>query len=85
MYKVINFLLISLILALFMLSPSLLKAKTFMGYQCTDDCSGHEAGYNWARDNEIDDTDDCDGKSESFNEGCVAYVEENEESQVGFY
>ncbi|MDR3204065.1 MAG: hypothetical protein LBV23_04910 [Deltaproteobacteria bacterium] len=56
-----------------------------MGYQCTDDCSGHEAGYNWARDNEIDDTDDCDGKSESFNEGCVAYVEENEESQVGFY
>jgi hypothetical protein len=50
---------------------------TFYGYDCTEDCSGHEAGYSWAEDNDIDDTYDCDGNSQSFIEGCEAYVEEN--------
>lgn len=50
---------------------------TFHGYECTDDCSGHEAGYEWAEDNDIADEADCDGNSNSFNEGCQAYVEEN--------
>src|SRR3989344_1716191 len=27
-----------------------IKGETFHGYDCTDDCSGHEAGYNWAED-----------------------------------
>lgn len=48
----------------------------FHGYPCTEDCSGHEAGYRWAEENDIDDTDDCDGNSQSFIEGCEAYVEE---------
>lgn len=43
---------------------------------CTDGCEGHEAGWQWARDN----GDDCDGgSSESFREGCAAYVEAIEE------
>jgi hypothetical protein len=49
---------------------------TFMGYECTEDCSGHEAGYEWAEENEITDPDDCGGNSDSFEEGCRAYAEE---------
>lgn len=44
-------------------------------YGCTEDCSGHEAGYEWAQENEITDPDECDGNSESFIEGCRAYGE----------
>jgi hypothetical protein len=49
---------------------------TFHGYNCLEDCSGHKAGYEWAEENEIDDIDYCDGYSNSFIEGCMAYVEE---------
>jgi hypothetical protein len=52
-------------------------ADTFHGYECTDDCSGHEAGYQWAEDNGIVDENDCGGNSNSFVEGCYAYVENN--------
>lgn len=45
-------------------------------WECTDDCSGHEAGYEWAADNGISDPDDCGGKSDSFIEGCEAYANE---------
>lgn len=46
----------------------------FKGDSCTEDCSGHEAGYEWADENGINDESDCDGTSNSFNEGCAAYV-----------
>lgn len=42
---------------------------------CVDDCSGHKAGYEWAEENAINDESDCDGNSDSFNEGCINYVE----------
>ena len=42
---------------------------------CTGDCSGHQAGYEWAQDSEISSESDCDGNSDSFNEGCVNYVD----------
>ncbi len=46
------------------------------GLDCTVDCSGHEAGYRWAKQHSIDDEDYCpDGDSESFHEGCIAYVQ----------
>ncbi len=51
--------------------------KEFHGYRCTVDCSGHEAGYNWAEAHDIHDPDDCGSKSESFIEGCRAWAEEN--------
>lgn len=51
--------------------------RYFEGYPCTQDCSGHEAGYNWAEENGIESVDDCGGKSNSFIEGCQSYVEEN--------
>ena len=53
-------------------------AESFYGYPCLDDCSGHQAGYDWAEENEIVDEDDCEGNSNSLIEGCIAYVEENE-------
>lgn len=52
------------------------QGLTFHGYDCTQNCSGHEAGYEWAERKGIDDEDDCTGKSNSFIEGCIAYVKE---------
>lgn len=49
----------------------------FHGYECTDDCSGHQAGWDWAESRGITDPDDCGGNSRSFREGCEAYAEEN--------
>lgn len=51
--------------------------QTFGSYDCTEDCSGHEAGYEWAENNDVYDTDDCSGYSDSFIEGCWQYVEDN--------
>ena len=48
----------------------------FAGDGCTEDCSGHEAGAQWAAEHGIDDPDDCGGKSWSFEEGCRAYAED---------
>ncbi|MDE3104497.1 MAG: hypothetical protein KGK08_04915 [Acidobacteriota bacterium] len=49
--------------------------------------SGHQAGYDWAKDKDIDDEDDCDiagdnSNSPSFAEGCKDYVEENHKDYV---
>jgi hypothetical protein len=52
-------------------------ASTFGGNPCLTDCSGHQAGYDWAEQNDIDDEYDCNTPSNSFNEGCQSYVEEN--------
>ena len=40
---------------------------------------GHDAGYEWAEENDITDTDYDEGNSESFNEGVREYAEEQEE------
>lgn len=45
-------------------------------WRCTGDCSGHEAGYDWAKEKGITDPGDCGGKSRSFIEGCEAYANE---------
>lgn len=44
---------------------------------CTDDCSGHDAGYQWGEDNDVCDSDYSGGKSESFDEGVQAWAEDN--------
>jgi len=59
-------------------SPSYQAPSSFGKYTCTSDCSGHEAGYEWAEENGIDDPDDCGGNSISFIEGCREYAEENQ-------
>jgi hypothetical protein len=52
--------------------------QSYKGYWCTDDCSGHEAGYEWALKKDIRDPDECSGMSQSFVEGCQAFAEEQE-------
>lgn len=58
-----------------------LRSPRFGGYECTSDCSGHRAGYEWAQARGIESPDDCSGRSQSFIEGCQAYAEE--QSQAG--
>lgn len=58
-------------------TPQNKSNPTFYGYPCTGDCSGHEAGYKWAEENNVIDPSDCIGKSESFIEGCTARTEMN--------
>jgi hypothetical protein len=58
-------------------SNAVVPAQSFGAYHCTQDCSGHEAGYDWAEENGIEDVSDCGGNSNSFIEGCEEYVEEN--------
>lgn len=48
---------------------------TFYGYECTQDCSGHQAGYKWAEEKGITNPNNCGGNSQSFIEGCCAYAE----------
>ena len=33
-----------------------------------------QAGFEWARENEIEDTCDCTGAGPGFDAGCAAYV-----------
>jgi hypothetical protein len=57
-------------------------AQTFGGYDCTVDCSGHKAGYEWAEAKGITDEAQCEDilvrapNRTSFYEGCKAYVED---------
>ena len=52
-----------------------LAGSTYEGtvgsYNCTDDCSGHNAGWEWAQAND----EACAGESEPFDEGCRAYID----------
>lgn len=47
----------------------------FMGERCSSDCSGHKAGYEWAEKEELYDESDCENHSQSFENGCMIYVE----------
>lgn len=48
---------------------------SYGSYSCTSDCSGHRAGYEWARNRGISDAYQCTGNSQSFIEGCRAFTE----------
>lgn len=57
-------------------------------WKCTEDCSGHDAGFAWAADNRIRRRSGCSGDSRSFEEGCETYVKERdalvEEKRLAF-
>lgn len=42
---------------------------------CTEDCSGHDAGFEWAKENGVTDTSECGGRSSSFIEGCESFAQ----------
>ena len=46
---------------------------------------GHDAGYEWAEENDITDVDYDEGNSESFNEGVREYAEEQAELEEEDY
>jgi hypothetical protein len=51
---------------------------------CTLDCSGHVAGFAWAREHNITDENDCDAHGDadsSFAQGCKAFVNADDEAQ----
>jgi hypothetical protein len=56
--------------------------QTFGGYDCTVDCSGHKAGYEWAEARGVTDSSVCEQiiinqpNRTSFYEGCLAYVDD---------
>lgn len=56
------------------LAPGPSLAQTFDGNACTDDCSGHRAGYEWGRDHNVTSEEECNGKSQSFEEGCRSSI-----------
>lgn len=62
-----------LFIAVFAMSTA--TANTFKGYRCSQDCAGHRAGYEWAQRKGITSKAQCTGKSQSFIEGCWAWVE----------
>lgn len=56
-----------------------------MGFTgCTSDCSGHEAGFNWARDRDLTDEWECGGNSSSFIDGCRQFVEARQTLAEGY-
>jgi hypothetical protein len=67
-------------ITLFAATPSI--ARTFGGYECTVDCSGHKAGYEWAEARGITDEAECAvilrrwPNRNSFYEGCLVYVDD---------
>lgn len=50
----------------------------YKGYRCRKDCSGHIAGYEWARQRNITDPEACPYRPShpSFHEGCRSYAEQ---------
>lgn len=64
------------ILLLSILGLTTADAATFDGNPCLGDCSGHQAGYDWAEQNDVDDESSCSTPSASFNQGCESYVED---------
>ena len=50
--------------------------KYYRGMQCSSDCSGHIAGYEWALDLGITNDEACDNESFSFEEGYLKGIED---------
>lgn len=55
--------------------PGETPALEFMDHPCTEDCSGHLAGWQWAARHGVVRETQCDGSnSQSFAEGCRVYL-----------
>ena len=76
MRRLIVFAFVSLTLSISAISHA--EARTFGGHECTDNCSGHAAGYRWAEEQDISNVNDCplNGNATSFYEGCLVYVDD---------
>ena len=71
--------LVTSVLALGCCAPGQASARTFGGYDCTDNCVGHAAGYRWAEERGIENIDECpENRSQAFYEGCLTYLDDPE-------
>jgi hypothetical protein len=71
--------LVTSVLAFGCCSAGQASARTFGGYDCTDDCVSHASGYRWAEERGIENMDEClENRSEAFYEGCLTYVDDPE-------
>lgn len=63
------------IFAFSLLLPAPVVAADFHGYPCTQDCSGHRAGYEWAERKGVTDPDDVParGNADAFSQDCAWY------------
>jgi hypothetical protein len=65
-----------------MIATGSAQSREFGRYECTDDCSGHKAGYEWAERRHVTDSETCDEivvpypNRTSFAEGCMVYVDD---------
>lgn len=59
----------------------IISELTFYGRQCTKDCSGHTAGWNWANRKNIQSPGDCNSRSNSFNGGCRVALDQKQRNQ----
>lgn len=52
--------------------------RTFGGHECTVDCTGHAAGYEWAEVNGVTNALQCPRlrNRNSFYEGCLVYLDD---------
>jgi hypothetical protein len=72
----------ALVAATFMFTSMSAEARTFGDYECTDDCSGHKAGYEWAEVRNTTNEARCEAilrrwpNRNSYYEGCLVYVED---------
>ena len=48
----------------------------FKGKLCSNNCSGHMAGYRWAKARSVSNQGRCIVDSSSFTEGCLSYIDE---------
>ncbi len=72
--KTLNVLAFGAILVCFY--PQTSEAESFMGFECRTNCSGHRAGYEWAKKRDVRIEPQCPlvGNRASFHEGCLAFV-----------
>jgi hypothetical protein len=71
--------LVTSVLALGCCAPGQASGRTFGGYDCTDNCVGHAARYQWAEERGIEDIAECPASSsDAFYEGCLTYVDDPE-------
>jgi hypothetical protein len=58
------------------LYDALTHTQRFHGVACSNDCSGHKAGFAWAAASGEDGIDVCENSPKSFQEGCKIYFRE---------
>lgn len=45
------------------------------GEKCTENCQDANAGFEWAKSQDFNETSDCGGKTEAYKDGCQVYVD----------